>query len=324
MNGCRLVDVIGQGAAVRLVQRLTSRNRLPPILLLAGLPGCGRRTLAHAITAALLCQRPVAGDACGTCESCRLVAQGDHPDVLATAHETDLSSRKDEAERIREEFVLGAYNSPLLGERRVFVIHGIDHFHKSWSNALLKVLEEPPRGVWFLLTAASADGILPTIRSRAQIIRLASLDHSALCDVLVRQGMNEADAHALAIHGSGSHRGLRRLASAPLEPLRHLANDGLRSEWVLAIMAALPTRIDSQAEDQGTTLAMEQRATLRGWFAALAQELRRDLRDPERAEASAAALLRCQAAERDLQRNIGPRLVLEGFGLAALEAVLRR
>ncbi len=324
MTGVRLAEVLGQGAAVRLLLRLNSRNRLPPILLLAGPPGSGRRTLARALTAALLCKEPVAGDACGHCESCRLVAQGDHPDVLATSHETEIASRKDEAERIREEFVLGAYDSPLMGERRVFIIHGIDHFLKSWSNALLKVLEEPPRGVTFLLTAGSADGILATIRSRAQIVRLAPLDHAALTAVLVRQGVPGNEAGQLASHGSGSHRGLRRLASAPLEPLRHLAQEGLRSEWVLAVLAALPTKVQGDGEEHGATLAMEQRATLKGWFAALAQELRRDLRDPQRGEAAADALGRCQAADRDLARNIAPRLVLEGFGLAALETQLRR
>src|SRR5271167_4218768 len=112
----RLREVIGQDGLVRLLSRLIARGRLPPALLLEGLPGCGRRTLALAIAQAVLCPRAQGGDACGECASCRMVNEGSHPDLVSLPHDSqgdDLG-----VELVRSAIAEAAYQSPLIGAGR--------------------------------------------------------------------------------------------------------------------------------------------------------------------------------------------------------------
>ncbi len=67
----RLADVCGNTGIRTLLARLRARGRLPHAVLLEGIPGCGRRTLALALAQSLLCAQSVDGDACGACDSCR-------------------------------------------------------------------------------------------------------------------------------------------------------------------------------------------------------------------------------------------------------------
>ena len=308
-----LNDVIGQPGPTRLLARLIARDRLPHALILAGLPGCGRRTLARAIAAALLCQARVAGDACGTCASCRLVAEDTHPDLVSLPHDT--SGDELGVELVRSAVVEGAQQSPLLGTQRVFILPGAERLGLPAANALLKVLEEPPPGTYLVMTVASEAQLLKTIRSRAQLLRLQPLATADLERVLERGGLPPATARLRAPQGAGSHRGLwdDDEAAPPLAALLALAREGHRSALVGELAAALPQKA---REDHGRTLAAEQRRVLGQWLRALSQALRADLRGPGAARA-ADLIERVQQAEQDLRRNLSPHLILDSLGLAA-------
>lgn len=320
----RLAEVIGQGAIARLVARLISRERLPHALLLEGVPGCGRRTLATAIAQAVLCAAPLAGDACGVCASCRMVLAGNHPDLVSTPH--DSAPATVSVELVRDEIVEAAYASPLVGDRRVFLLPGIERWNLPSANALLKVLEEPPASVRFIATTAQAAGVLRTIRSRAQLYRLQPLAVSDVEWVLIRGGINAGEAQRRAVAGQGGHRGLWHGApEIPLEALLRLAREGYRTAWVAEAVAALPTAVDEADEAAGLTLEGAKRRMVRVWLAALAQALRSDLRLPgPQALQAAERLQRITALHHDLGRNIQPRLVIESIGLGELERALRR
>ncbi len=320
----RLAEVVGQGAIARLVARLIVRERLPHAVLLEGVPGCGRRTLATAIAQAVLCASPHGGDACGSCPSCRMVLAGSHPDLVSTPHDSAPGSVS--VELVRDEIVEAAYASPLVGERRVFLLPGIERWNLPSANALLKVLEEPPAAVRFIATTAQAAGVLRTIRSRAQLYRLQPLTVVDVEQVLIRGGITADEACRRAVAGQGGHRGLWHGAPAiPLEPLLRLAREGYRTVWVAEVVSALPTTVDEADEAAGLTLEGAKRRMVRIWLAALAQALRVDLRlvGPQAVQA-AERLQRITALHHDLARNIQPRLVIEAIGLGELERAVRR
>ena len=307
-----LAEVIGHSAPRTLLRRLVAAGRLPPALIIEGPAGVGRRTLAQALAQAVLCPQGVEGDACGGCEACSLVAQGNHPDctVLPSAAEkADLP-----VDLIRESVVEPATESPLLGHGRVFVIPSAERLKGAGANALLKVLEEPPQGVHLILTAPQAGGLLETIQSRAQVVRVMELATEDIARILERGGVAPAEARRRATLASGSHRGLwaRDVDEPPLDDLRALVEGGYDPRVVADVMERLP----ATAADipKGATLAGEQRRILGFWLEALLQDLRRDLRGP-RAALTADRIDRVLRLRGDLGRYIQPRLIVEGLGL---------
>ena len=324
----QLADVLGQASVSRLLTRLIDRDRLPHAVLLEGQPGCGRRTLATAIAQAVLCHAPVAGDSCGTCASCRLVQSGSHPDLVSTPHDSVPGNVS--VDLVRDEIVDAAYASPLVGERRVFILPGIERWRVEASNTLLKVLEEPPAAVRFIATTTQSAAVLRTIRSRSQLYRLQSLTAGDVERVLVRGGIPAPEAQRRAVHSDGGHRGLwDDTPEIPLAALLTLARDGYRTSVVAEVLSHLPTTVTPAAEAQGLTLAAEQRRMVRMWLSALTQALRADLRTDVHnsgtaSQQAAERIIRIGALQGDLARNLQPRLVLESIGLGETERLLRR
>jgi len=311
----RLSEIIGHPALTALLTRLLAANQLTHALLLEGVPGCGRRTLARAVAQALLCLEPVRGDACGRCRSCLVAGAGSHPDLVETRH--DSEGGETGIDEMRDQVVGRAFESPLMGERRVFILYSVERLREASANALLKALEEPPAGTYFILTTSQAGAVLKTIRSRAQLFRLQALTTEHLRAILVAGGIPGPQAEARAQRGPGSHRGLwRDLEDIPLAQLRSLALEGFRSELVMQAVAALPTTLTAADEEAGRTVAGEQRRAVRQWLSVLAHDLSRRLRtDPDPGLAS--RIERVLSLERDLNLNLQPRLVIEAIGLDA-------
>ncbi len=159
---------------------------LPHALILVGPPGSGRRLLARELASALVCTaKEGAPLPCGACEACRKVREGIFPDLHVVAPEEGKRLIGVAAIReIRSELSLSASESPY----RVFIIEEADAMNAAAQNALLVALEEPPRGVVFLLVAESEDALLPTIRSRCQIVRTEIFADDVLCSYLEEDG----------------------------------------------------------------------------------------------------------------------------------------
>ncbi len=306
----RLREVIGQAGLARLMARLIAGGRLPPALLLEGVPGCGRRTLALAIAQAVLCTRAEDGDACGVCASCRMVIEGSHPDLVSLPH--DSQGDDPGVELVRTTIAEAAYQSPLIAAGRVFFLPGVERLNHAASNTLLKVLEEPPRGTHMIMTTANAGAVLRTIRSRTQPHRLAPLSTADLERVLVLLGLSVDEARRRAPGAAGSHRGAHDGDVAPpLAAMVRLCREGLDPALVAEVVAGLP---QAQRDDGELTLAAEQRRVLSTWLRALLHELRPGLRSP-RPLGDADAIERVMQLQRDVQLNISPQLVIEGLAL---------
>ncbi len=157
---------------------------LPHALLLTGPEGIGKGEFAKALAARLLCESPAADSACGGCSSCRWFASENHPDIRHVIPEADADSEDSSAEgdrkkasrqilidqvRALEDFVfIGGHRNGA----RVIVIEPAEAMNPSAQNALLKILEEPPSSVYFILVSSRWRRLLPTIRSRCRALKL--------------------------------------------------------------------------------------------------------------------------------------------------------
>ncbi len=311
-----LSNVIGNEPLKTLMLRMLKRNRLPQSLIFEGTPGCGRRTLSRAVAAALLCSDPSnKGDACGLCPSCVQCAAGTHPDVVELPHDTERRLIK--VETIREMIVEEAYRSPLLGERRVFLLPAIDRLNPQSCNVLLKILEEPPVGAWFLMSKPPGNMVLNTIISRSQVFRMQSLMQADLRQVFMRQGMDIGEAEQALQIAHGSHRGVRSgetgdAGQYPRQALHNLLENGLVLQSVNAIVEALP----SKSSDEAVTDAAWQRMIARQWLDRLQSELRVELRESCQ-ERTLRHIQHIQRLKGDITLNLPLRSVVEHIALGS-------
>ncbi len=174
--------------------------------LFYGQAGTGKLAFARHLAQALLCEQPQADhQPCGQCTACHLVAQHSHPDLHELTPEQPegeevarkLLQIKVDAVRAVLDFV---HLSAHRGGRRVVLVHPAESLNLQAANALLKVLEEPPPQVVFLLVAHQKDALLPTIKSRCRAHHLPAPARAEALAWLQQQAVADADT-LLAFHG---------------------------------------------------------------------------------------------------------------------------
>ncbi|HET9292046.1 MAG TPA: AAA family ATPase, partial [Actinomycetes bacterium] len=143
--------------------------------LFTGPPGIGKLHTARVFAAALNC--PAGGD--GTCDTCRRILRGVHPDVHLIVPEGDNLLVED-VRAVREEASRTHHEAPTA----VFILDEADRMTEAAANALLKVLEEPPPEVVFVLVARSAEALVGTVPSRARTLPFVSLSLAELTAAL--------------------------------------------------------------------------------------------------------------------------------------------
>jgi DNA polymerase III subunit delta' len=199
--------VIGQPAVVaELRAAVADPTAMTHAWLFTGPAGSGRSVAARAFAAALQCER----GGCGECHSCRTVLAGSHADVQAVVPE-GLSIGVVEA----RELVRIAGRAPSLGRWQVVIVEDADRMTEQASNAVLKMIEEPPSRTVFLLCAPSLhpDDVPVTVRSRCRVVSLRTPTADAVADVLVRRDGIEPALAAWSAAAAGGHVGrARRLA----------------------------------------------------------------------------------------------------------------
>ncbi len=168
------------------IGRAIDSGRLPHAFLIGGPSGSGKSTLATEIAAALNC---LSGDGsltlpCGKCNNCRRIYQGNFPDLKILEKKKDRATiGVDAVKDFREDMFLSSTES----EYKIYIIDNAECMTPEAQNALLKVLEEPPKSVIILLLATECDRILTTIKSRAQYIAMARFDEKTLESILISQ-----------------------------------------------------------------------------------------------------------------------------------------
>lgn len=203
------------------------RGRVPHALLLYGPRGIGKRQLALAWAAGQLCESPTpAGRACGQCAGCQLLAADNHPDLRLVVPAADAAPRADEeaGEGAEPAAAAGATKtakasrviridqvrdldefltvSSHRGGARIVVLAPAEMMNTEAASSLLKMLEEPPPGAMFVLVADDIDAVLPTVRSRCRLLRVAPPAQAEALAWLASQGLSDAAARLAEAGGA--------------------------------------------------------------------------------------------------------------------------
>jgi DNA polymerase-3 subunit delta' len=200
VNTVNLEDIIGQDRAIRFLRRAYEKNRIPHALLFTGIPGIGKRSCAFALARLLQCRSAKGIAACGVCPDCRKVDSGNHPDLLFV-EPSGVSIKVEQIRAIKNEFAL----KPFEAERRIAIIADAHTMNPTAANTFLKILEEPPKGSFMVLTAHQASDLLTTIVSRCQHIAFAPLPAALIADRLVKATQAKPKAaDIVAVWANGS------------------------------------------------------------------------------------------------------------------------
>lgn len=196
------IHVYGHEWAQQLLRRALQSDATRHAYLFLGPEHIGKTTLARAFAQALTCENPVGETglgACGRCRACRLAAEGVHPDhrFFAPAGNQLL------IDQIRT-VVREASLSPVEGRYKVFIINSFERATINAANALLKTLEEPSATTRIILISHQPSGLLDTIISRCQLLRLRPLPEQTIMRALQEQtNIDEATARRLARLSNG-------------------------------------------------------------------------------------------------------------------------
>ena len=231
-----MLNVQGQPRAIAALQRNLTTGKLAGSWMFAGPQGVGKFALAVELARTVLCDQPrkekngkrvpgLPADfaltlPCGTCESCRAIANTNHPDLhiitkeLIRYHDKTGKSKGTtlSIDVIRGEITGNPAEAkePKVAKRSVrgrgkfFIIDEADLMEAPAQNSLLKTLEEPPPNTWFILITASPQELLWTIRSRSQLVEFSVLPDDVVVASLLKQGLSREDAALLARLARGS------------------------------------------------------------------------------------------------------------------------
>ena len=155
-------DVVGQNHITETLKQQVAGQRLSHAYLFTGTRGTGKTTCAKILSRAVNCLSPMKGNPCNHCEACLGIENGSILDVL----ELDAASNNgvDQVRELREE----AIYSPAAVRKRVYIIDEVHMLTNHAFNALLKILEEPPNHLMFILATTELNKVPATIKSRCQ------------------------------------------------------------------------------------------------------------------------------------------------------------
>lgn len=146
------------------------KNRtLPHAIIIDGAKGTGKKTLANIIAQYCVCSS-VQNKPCGICSGCLKAQKGIHPDIFTVDGLNSGTLSVDSVRNIRSDAFVKPNESPM----KVYLLFNCEKMLVPAQNAFLKILEEPPKNVVFIMTVSSAASMLQTIRSRARIFSLYS------------------------------------------------------------------------------------------------------------------------------------------------------
>jgi DNA polymerase III subunit delta' len=202
-------DYVGHDKAWRQFATACHSGKIHHGWILAGPRGIGKS--AFALRAAAMLVDPENAYA-------SLIARGSHPDILSVKRLPKEPLKEDEVIDDATEFkrsitvdqIRGLQQSlttrPGLSNRRAIIIDAADDLERGGANALLKSLEEPPVGTFFFLISHASDRLLPTIRSRCQILRFEALDDADMAHILQRAApeVSSDELQALIRLGNGT------------------------------------------------------------------------------------------------------------------------
>jgi DNA polymerase-3 subunit delta' len=174
-----IFPLVGNLKINQSVTNIVKEKRLPHAVIIEGDKGLGKHTLARFLSFAAVCE----GEdiPCGNCRGCNMAKSGNHPDISVIAPEDGKKNiAVAQIRALRDE----AYFKPHMAKYRVFVIDSAHTMNEQSQNALLKVLEEPPANVMFILIAENASALLETIISRCVCLTLGTVEKQTAAEYI--------------------------------------------------------------------------------------------------------------------------------------------
>lgn len=220
------------------------QGRMAHTYLIQGEEGSGKRMLAHLLAAALCCEKKEQDGVslpCGTCNACRKILTDNTPDFTVIDRGENATIGIEAIRHAKEDM----YLSSTEFEKKVYVIYEANRMTVAAQNALLIVLEEPPRDVVIFLLCEDAASLLPTVRSRVQTIRMNLFTNEQLASFL---STNPKAARLRAEMGSGFDDLLASAAGSPGRALallerKELSAVNAKRERALALLSAVHSRM---------------------------------------------------------------------------------
>lgn len=275
-------QVVGQEHVTRTLANAITTGQVSHAYLFAGSRGTGKTSTAKLLAKALNCVDGPTAHPCGKCDSCVAIGAGSSLDVI----EMDAASNRgiDDIREIRDRVAFASVE----GQYRVYILDEAHMLTKEASNAFLKVLEEPPAHVIFVLCTTEAHKVLPTILSRCQKFEFRRPDVNMVLEVLQRivtaEGIEIDEASLATIARSAG--GAFRDAIGALDQLATYGEKKINLADVLSMLGTVELELLFEAVDivaendsRGALLFVDRQAGRGRDFAQFTQELIGHLRD---------------------------------------------
>lgn len=188
MNTWSEIEEIQPLAATILTNSL-KKGRISHAYLFQGERGTGKQEIALLMAKTLFCDNRQGVNPCNECNNCKRIESGNHPDVHWIEPE-GLSISKEQVNHLQKEFSFTGVES----NRKVYVVKHADTMTVNAANSLLKFLEEPSKQTTAMMLTENSRAILPTIRSRCQVIDLKPLNPQQFQKQLIEEGMDKQTA----------------------------------------------------------------------------------------------------------------------------------
>jgi DNA polymerase-3 subunit delta' len=266
---------------IEMLRRSIQRGRLAHTYLFAGPAGVGKSLFARILSHCLLCEKATDEDldACGECSSCRQMAAGSHPDFFYVGcpegkQIIPVDQFKGDPEKQGEGGLIRNLSlRPMVAARRVAIIDDANRMNEEGANSMLKTLEEPPKDALLILIAENLDAILPTIRSRCQLLRFSGLPEKDVADLLVQHELASTleEATTAASMSDGSLQTAQQLLNPELRSLREQLYEHLSAADLqpIEVAKAMTAGVESVSDN-----TQEQRQNA-GWLIRFTQEFYR-------------------------------------------------
>ena len=224
-------DVVGQEHVTRTLRNAIASGRIANAYLFVGSRGIGKTTLSRIFAKAINCPTPNGVEPCGTCESCRQIAEGRSIDVT----ELDGASHN-KVEDVRP-IIEGVQFKPASSKYKIFIVDECHMLTPAAWNALLKTLEEPPPYVRFIFATTEGDKLLATIISRCQRFDLRRIQTHQIAArlryICEKEGIDATEDALLAI-ARGAEGGMRDALSS-LDQLIAFTGEKITEEDALGV-----------------------------------------------------------------------------------------
>lgn len=292
----RASNLVPRASHLALIERAALKNRLAHLLIFHGGSALGRKNAGLRLAQVLNCLSAEETRPCLKCPACRKIISGNHPDVAIL--EPLKTSIGIEQVLVWQEKV---YRKHYEGHYKIFLIDQADRLTVPAANALLKVIEEPPERTVIILSAQNIESVLPTIRSRAQMVYFPPPDYSGWVKMLEEVEPEEARA-AFAMSGGSADMagGILQQGVSSVNAWIERYRTAVRNKDFLQLFPLFPVEKDQ--------------ALL--YLQALAVRTESELSGP----VQASALLEIGKAVENIERQANPRLALEILALQLIKS----